>query len=116
MDMYRVVNRETEEIYSEVLGWVKVSGKVYGHCFEKYKADWIANRFTEEGIPVNVVKDKVASRFISSLEYLSPKAYITTIIPITVIIFLAFILTVYIANHGGIEQLTDLIRTKYLVE
>jgi hypothetical protein len=99
MTMYRIVNRETKEIFSQFQGWVEENGKMYGHCFEREEAILIANKLSSKGIPVTVDKDKVASRFVFCIEYLSLKK----IIPVTIFILIALFGTLYMINLTGFE-------------
>lgn len=106
--MYRIVNKETELIYSSSLGWVEENGKMYGHCFEREEAEEILDKLISDGIPVAMEKDKVASRFESAANFSIKNLFIGTVITFIPLFITLFILRDIPLNSTGLfEQLNS---------
>ncbi|GLO68377.1 MULTISPECIES: hypothetical protein [Oceanobacillus] len=106
MSMYRIVNKETELIYSSSLGWVEENGKMYGHCFEREEAEEILDKLISDGIPVAMEKDKVASRFESAANFSIKNLFIGTVITFISLFITLFILRDIPLNYNREEVVT----------
>lgn len=104
--MYRIVNKETELIYSSSLGWVEENGKMYGHCFEREEAEEILDKLISDGIPVAMEKDKVASRFESAANFSIKNLFIGTVITFISLFITLFILRDIPLNYNREEVVT----------
>lgn len=80
--MYLIKNIKTNEVYSQILGWVELKDETYGHAFEQEEAEELAQKFAKEGIETKVIK------YSSLVRSSNLATYAAVIVIIAVVLFL----------------------------
>lgn len=107
MTMYKIRNKESQQIFSVTNGWINEDGKSVGHSLEHEEALHIGNKLSLDGIPVRLEKDVAASLFVSS-----ESLHLRKVIPFSLFVLFAFLGTIYAIETGIFDSLISERTTK----